>query len=82
MAPDKKQIQRHVMTKVGMLLTFGLACFGKRELEVLELGKLGIRVVLSCETFKRNVKTFGLLGTRSCARVWILDFVKVGFSHC
>ena len=57
--------------KVGMLLSFGLACFGKRELEVSGLDKFGIRVWLSCETFKRNVKTLlDLLGTRSCARVF------------
>ena len=36
LAPDKEQKQQRVITKVGMLLTFGSACFGKRELEVFE----------------------------------------------
>ena len=68
--------------KVGMHLTFGSSCLGKESWKCLSL-TFGVVVLFCCRVkrFKRNVVKFGLLGTRSCARVWILDFGRFGFSH-
>ena len=58
LAPDRKEKQQHVITRLTCYSPLVRPVSVKESWKCPSLASLGIRVVLSCETFKRNVKTF------------------------